>query len=356
MGLRTRGTSSFVGALAVALLVSCRAPDGTVGPEDRSFVERPGEGPNVVEIATPWLDGCGSGCGNAYLELARRFAERGAPISAAELDRRLAAAEATADAPLLGLGRDELARRIVAELRIGWMLDDRERRGLAVAQLAERRGDGFVRRKLLFWDPLVGSFEGTLLLPGGSGRHPAILGLHGHRRDDETFVRDYFGEELAARGFAVLVPRLRADDCSRSENRIARELLERGFTLMGLRVYEALRMVDYLDTLPQVDAGRIALFGHSGGSSLANLLLRVSDRFDAAVVDHEVDFRKRRGPCHLHCETIPGMFPLAADINDRRTLAIPWMRASYKYVREGESGQVIDFLDRRLALVATTDP
>jgi len=175
-----------------------------------------------------------------------------------------------------------------------------------------------------------------------------VLGLHGHRHDDERFVREYLGEQLAARGYVVLAPRFRAHDCSLTENRIARKLLRRGFTLMGLHVYEALLMVKYLDSIATVDGSRIGLLGHSGGSSIANVLVRVSDRFSALVIDHEVDFRNRCGLLGLHCETVPGMFPLSADLNDRSTLMIPWVKLPYGYRSEEDRRAVFALFDRHL--------
>lgn len=334
-------------ALPVLLIVKAGSADGTRGPANLSFASRPAASPNVVEVA-PWLDACGSGCENAYVAFAHSYSGNGMPVSETELARRLVAADAAPPARPLGLDAEALRSGIIRELNIGFMLDGLDRRELAVAVLHESRRASSVRRKLMFWDPISGSFEATLFLPDGPGPHPAVLGLHGHRHNDARFAREFFGEQLADEGFAVLIPRLRALDCSRNENRIAHELLRRGFTLMGLHVYEALLMVKYLDSLGPVDGSRIGVLGHSGGSSLANVLVRVSDRFTGVVVDHQVDFRDRCGPHGLHCETVPGMFPLSADVNDRSTLAIPWLKLPYKYPTEEDRRAVMDFFDRYL--------
>lgn len=188
-----------------------------------------------------------------------------------------------------------------------------------VVLLDEQEEASFTRRKLLFFEPAVGSFEGLLLLPHGDGPHPAILGLHGHRDTDRIFVREFMGEDLSRAGFAVLVPRLRAHHCSLRESRIALTLLEHGFTLMGLRAYEALLMLEVLAAEPGLDPSRTGIPGHSGGASTGNLVIRITgDRRPVAayVTDHLVDYLNACGLRDVHCETVPALAPIAAAIND----------------------------------------
>jgi len=218
-----------------------------------------------------------------------------------------------------------------------------------VAVFGESRSPrGVVRRKLLFWDAEVGSFEALLLLPAGEGPHPAILGLHGHRDDPEVFAADYLGERLAEVGFAVLMPRLRLHDCSMVENYVARGLLKGGRTLMGLRVYETLLMEKYLRWLDAVDARRVGLLSHSGGSSTANLAVRLSDAFRAHVVDYQVDYRNFCGPLDVHCETVPALVPLAADVNYFAALDVPSLRVPYKFADPELREEIVGFFRRHL--------
>jgi len=128
---------------------------------------------------------------------------------------------------------------------------------------------------------------------------------------------------------------------------VSTHLLRNGFTLMGIRVYEALLAAKYLRGLPTVDPHRVVIVGHSGGSSTANLVVRVTDWFAAEVADHEVDYRD---VCDglVHCETVPALVPLAADVNDDATLAIPRLYVPYG-LRGAETRQrVLAFLDRQL--------
>ena len=176
---------------------------------------------------------------NDYLDFASRHADRGQPIGAKELSLALSDADATRPVRL-DLDRWELHERIVQELNIDFLLDDLKHGKRAVRVERELRRSGFTERRLVFEDSEIGSFVATLLVPPGDGPHPAVLGLHGHRDDDVVFARRYLGEDLALRGYVVLMPRFGNFDCSVRESHIARKLLGEGFTLMGMRVYESM--------------------------------------------------------------------------------------------------------------------
>jgi dienelactone hydrolase len=318
-------------------------PPGLEGNGSRSLGEA-----HVLVFSEPWRSGCGSGCWNAYLDYIVTHAKHARPLLE-PLDEVLAEPFARLEPQTADLEADQLGSEIVGRLNIGFLLSGLRERLLAVAVLSEEvTSRGVTQQKLLFWDPEVGSFEGYLLVPPGDGPHPAIVGLHGHGDTDNVFATEYLGEQLAERGFAVLMPRLRVHNCSRNENRVARELLEKGFTLIGLHVYETLLMVKYLDALAEIDTGRLGIISHSGGSSIANLVVRISDRFRAQVTDYRVDYRNRCGPRGVHCETVPELGSLAANINDSATLSIPSLVVPYGYADPGSKLRILLFFDEVL--------
>ncbi len=326
-----------VAVLAAAVGIVSMPTDGTVSPPELRSAENgvPGK-PNVVQLPTPWLvRGCGRGCWNGYLELVANYAESKAlPIPASSR-----------------LPSDQLAQRIIDGLAIGFLLDGLAERPLAMAILGESRlRDGVTKKRLLFWDPAVGSFDASLLMPPGRGPFPAVVGLHGHRDDDEIFAEEFLGLRLARNGIAVLMPRLRAHDCSLTENLIARKLMEQGFTLMGLRVYETLLMHKYLEHSGAVDARRVGLLSHSGGSTAANLVVRISDKFRAHVVDYQLDPHSdiACGPLKVHCETVPVLMAMAVEINDFTTLAVPNLLVPYKFSDPKLQGEIVGFFRRHL--------
>ncbi|GMA62016.1 alpha/beta hydrolase family protein [Alicyclobacillus fastidiosus] len=130
-----------------------------------------------------------------------------------------------------------------------------------------------------------------VFLPNDSGtRFPLLIALHGHN----TNGKEVFLEENAAEhtllltaineGYAVIVPDVRAfGEMSLRQDREAghpnscEELQRRsllvGRTLIGERVYDVMRIIDYARTRSDVDSSRIVVNGHSGEEPSRCLLL-----------------------------------------------------------------------------------
>ncbi len=305
---------------------------------------------HVVELAAPAGPACGARC---TAEAYRRFAERhrgpGAPLSKSELEAEIEALfKAPRPAPK-GLSAQELEREVPERLDIAFLLQGLSERPLEVAVVGERRRRGFVEREVELRDPEVGRFRGVVLIPDGAGPFPAVLALHGHRSSARRFARQYVVRTLAERGFVVALPSFRLFGCGPREEATGRFLLRNGSTLLGLRVYEAVLMAEYLRSLDTVDVGRVGMIGHSGGSTVALLLARISSWFRVVVLDHLIDFRNR---CWLwqrvHCETVPSLFPISADIRDRSSLPIPHLLVRYGYPGRDLREEVLAFLAAHL--------
>ena len=239
------------------------------------------------------------------------------------------------------LSRAELRAKIIDAINLGFMLDGLDARPLTVTIFAETEQAGITSRHLIFSDPLVGEFEALQLEPAGSQWLPAIIGLHGHMDTPAIFANKYLGSTLAADGYLVLMPQFRAMGCIGPEYDISRALLIGGFHLMAMRVYETLLLHKYLRSLERVDTARIGILSHSGGSSTANLVIRLIDGIAAQVTDYYVDWRDHCIPLpidlSLHCETVPTLFPLNTTLCgapvltecDDRSAPIPRMSVPY---------------------------
>ena len=227
----------------------------------------------------------------------------------------LAAIEQQPLPPVMTLSQAELRTKIIDALNIGFMVDGLDARPLQVTIFAETEQAGIMSRRLIFADPLVGEFEALQLEPAGSARVPAIIGLHGHSDTPAIFASKFLGTELANDGYLVLMPQFRAMNCIGPEDEISRTLISGGFHLMAMRVYESLLLAKYLRSSDRVDAAHIGILSHSGGSSTANLVVRLTNGIAAQVTDYYVDWRDRCIPppadLPVHCETVPGLFPLS---------------------------------------------
>lgn len=65
---------------------------------------------------------------------------------------------------------------------------------------------------------------------------------------------------------------------------MATHLLMVGKSLTGLRVAEALRTVDYFQTLPEIDPDRIGIMGFSGGGLISYITALLDTRIRATVL------------------------------------------------------------------------
>jgi hypothetical protein len=107
--------------------------------------------------------------------------------------------------------------------------------------------------------------------------------------------------------------------------------------------------------LNQFEYHVLSYLSEAGGSSLGNLLVRLDPDLRAYASDHHVDYRTKE-PWELdHCEIVPGLAPLAPQINDFSTAAIPVLRVRYGYGRRKwfglerrESRRILDFFVENL--------
>lgn len=169
------------------------------------------------------------------------------------------------------------------------------------------------------------------------GRRPAVIALAGHgagareiigcwedgsvRRDPEGYQRD-FARELVRLGFVVAVPELagfgerqpRTDHlppghAPKACAQLATLAWHQGGSVVGLRVRDVRRTVDYLQTLAGIDPGRIGVMGISGGGMAALFSAAVEARLRAVVLSGY--FSTFAGSIlrvgHCWCNFVPGL-------------------------------------------------
>lgn len=177
-----------------------------------------------------------------------------------------------------------------------------------------REFPGYLREKVVFQADEYTTIPAYVLKPSGAeGRMPAVLALHGHGYGKDEIVgiwedgeervdpvsRGYskdFALELVKRGLLVVAidqagfgERREPEDAAlgpRSSScwRLSTWALLLGKTAVGRRVWDAMRTIDYLETRPDVDAGRMGAMGISGGGTTALFTAALDDRIKATVV------------------------------------------------------------------------
>jgi hypothetical protein len=179
---------------------------------------------------------------------------------------------------------------------------------------------------------------------------PALVFLIGHLDSADCLLEQYDGLGFVKAGYVVLTIEARADDSGPVEDLASRFLLINGFTMMGLRVYEALLGLKFLQAMPGVDPTRLGLLGHSGGASTANLLVRLHPGFAAAAVDHHGEHYNLAEDRYNLCETVFGLVHFTHLLSDPSTAPMPMKRVEYGWP-EG-AGTVTRFFDQHLGMVS----
>ena len=147
---------------------------------------------------------------------------------------------------------------------------------------------------------------GILLVPKKAGPKPALICVHGHAGTPEIvagFLSDevlqnniyrVFGRTAVERGYVAWGPLIwnhyseehEPQEGPRAQGRdlLHKKALLTGRTLMGLEVAKLRRALDYLRTLPDVDAERIGIYGLSKGGHYTLYTAGVETRVKAVVV------------------------------------------------------------------------
>jgi hypothetical protein len=145
---------------------------------------------------------------------------------------------------------------------------------------------------------------------GGKGPYPAVVSIHGHGGKinsvyDKTSIYKGFAAELAERDFVTIATVV-------SQH----EIYEKDRLLMGERLWDLMRCVDYLETLTDVDKKRIGCAGLSLGGEMAMWLGAMDTRIKATVSSGFLTRMDQMEQNHCMCWKFPGLRELVdyADI------------------------------------------
>jgi len=204
---------------------------------------------------------------------------------------------------------------------------------------------GYVREKVVYDSEVGASVPAYALIPKGrTGRLKALLCLHGHGRgkddvagiaaDDvqrQQYIRPLnydYAVQFVKRGYFVLAPDARCfgerlKDGMGCTWAFTSGLLM-GKVLVGMRVLDAIRSIDYMETRPEVDKERIGCVGLSWGGTHTAYTSAVDERVKAVVISGYFssfkDMLVNRGCCP--CQYVPNILKYT-DFPDIVTLIAP---------------------------------
>jgi len=208
-------------------------------------------------------------------------------------------------------------------------------------KVEEMDKEDYVREKILLRISKHCLMPVYMLLPKQALRPlPVVLAFHGHgygakdivglwedgqERDTPDGYQKDFAVALCKTGLAVAAPEIacfgeRESDFSYLNTGIGQPVpttcthaamlaFHLGISVMGLRVYDTMRLVEYLETRKDVDGKRLGAMGISGGGMLAFFSTCLDTRIRACVVSGYYSTFKDSilAMDHCACNYVPGL-------------------------------------------------
>jgi hypothetical protein len=181
-----------------------------------------------------------------------------------------------------------------------------EKRPLNAQVFGKLERDGYTVEKVLL-ETLPGFYlGGNLYRPlGRPGPFPGVVSPHGHwhyGRLENTALVSVPGRaiSLARQGYVVFSYDMVGQN---DTNQVPHDWLEPRKDLwnigssMGTHLWNSIRAVDFLTSLPDVDPNRIAATGASGGGTQTFFLMAVDDRIKAAAPVNMISATSQGGGC-----------------------------------------------------------
>ena len=177
-----------------------------------------------------------------------------------------------------------------------------ERTPLEAQRLGSFERDGYRVEKILYQSRPQFHISANLYIPtAGTAPYPAVLFQMGHSDNGKAYPSyQRCCQGLARLGYVVLAfdpmgqgERVYYPDASGTHTRLSssddehtvpgKQMLLVGDSSVRLQLWDAIRSLDYLASLPMVDARRIGVTGQSGGGTQTMALIAADDRLAAAV-------------------------------------------------------------------------
>ena len=132
------------------------------------------------------------------------------------------------------------------------------------------------------------------------GSIPAVLALHGHGGRGEDIVHGRglyrYGRVLAEMGYAVIAPDIGSHDLQHAE-----------WTLMGERVWDAIRCIDYALSRPEVEKRGVGVAGLSLGGETAMYVAALDERVKVVDSSGWLTTVANMENGHCNCWSFPGL-------------------------------------------------
>jgi hypothetical protein len=207
--------------------------------------------------------------------------------------------------------QNQLRLQLSGILKINDMMPGRKNIPFDAEEIQVERKDKYLLREVEINSTKDRRIRIILTIPQNiKGRCPAVVCIHGHGGTlrivyDEKSIYKGFAAELAARNYITIATTI-------SQHVI----YEKGRMLMGERLWDLMRCVDYLESLKEVDKKRIGCGGLSLGGEMAMWLGAMDKRISATLSSGFLTVMDQMEKNHCMCWKFPGLRELVdyADI------------------------------------------
>jgi hypothetical protein len=188
---------------------------------------------------------------------------------------------------------------------------------LAPKVLLSEERPGYNRQEIELNSTPGRRFRAVVTIPrAGTPPYPAVVCIHGHGGSryvvyDKSNVYKGFAAVLAETGYVTI-----AADVGQHE------FYETGRTLMGERLWDVRRCVDYLESMPEIDKASIGCAGLSLGGEVAMWLAAMDERVAACVSSGFLTVMDQMEHDHCMCWKFDGLRELV-DFADIYSLVAP---------------------------------
>ena len=196
----------------------------------------------------------------------------------------------------------EVRRQMSRPLKLDDMLAPGGRVPLDASIVSSASCDTYIRQEVELSSTDGRRISAVLTTPqGGNGPFPGVVCIHGHGGDrhavyDRASIYCGFATSLAERGVVTI-----------STDVGQHEVYEQDRTLMGERLWDLIRCVDHLGSLPAVDGTRIGCAGLSLGGEMAMWLGAMDERIQATVSSGFLSRMDQMEQNHCMCWKFPGL-------------------------------------------------
>ncbi|MCF6284410.1 MAG: prolyl oligopeptidase family serine peptidase [Candidatus Hydrogenedentes bacterium] len=215
--------------------------------------------------------------------------------------------------------QEELRTKLFDLLRLTDLVRSRDAIAFEATVVDEKEFDSYRLQTIEIQSTPARRIRAALTIPleAAEGGHPAVVAIHGHGGsmttpfDGEKPIYKEFGSALARRGFVVI-----------STNVGQHDVYEPGRTLMGERLWDLMRCVDYLASRSDVDNQRLGCAGLSLGGEMAMWLGAMDTRMAATVSAGFLTVMDQMEQNHCMCWKFDGLRELV-DFADIYALTAP---------------------------------